>query len=106
LRDVRPRLVQRPHLKEIVEFASGKDVDLHLGDGQGLRERFDSRAAGDPGQARASSVPEEIHRLASKTRKTLHADQEKASCHSDFVDPEQAREIQRDAIEAGKTKDE
>jgi phosphomethylpyrimidine synthase len=90
--------------KEIVEFASGKESTYTW------EKAKVSGALSTEQQAilekRGVLSPDEIHRLASKTRKTLHADQEKASCHSDFVDPEQAREIQRDAIEAGKTKDE
>ena len=41
--------------------------------------------------------PDEIHRLASKTKKTIGAHEgEKASCHSDYVDDDAARDIQRD----------
>jgi phosphomethylpyrimidine synthase len=90
--------------KEIVEFASGKESTYTW------EKAKVSGALSTEQQAilekRGVLSPDEIHRLASKTRKTLHADEEKASCHSDFVDPEQAREIQREAIEAGKTKDE
>ena len=83
--------------KEIVEFASGKEssyawdkakVSVALStDQQAILEK------------RGVLSPDEIHRLASKTRKTLHADQEKASCHSDFVDAEQARQIQSEALQ-------
>ncbi|MFN9825800.1 MAG: thiamine biosynthesis protein ThiC, partial [Planctomyces sp.] len=38
--------------------------------------------------------PEDIHRLASKTRRTVGADAGKANCHSDYVDGEDARKIQ------------
>jgi phosphomethylpyrimidine synthase len=90
--------------KEIVEFASGKESTYTW------EKAKVSGALSTEQQAilekRGVLSPDEIHRLASKTRKTLHADQEKASCHSDFVEPEQAREIQREAIEAGKTQDE
>jgi phosphomethylpyrimidine synthase len=50
--------------------------------------------------------PEEIHRLASKTKKAMsdgvtqrRSDAEKdgkASCHSDYVDPETARRMQEE----------
>jgi phosphomethylpyrimidine synthase len=42
--------------------------------------------------------PEEIHRLAAKTRKAVAADTGKASCHSDYVDPEQAQTMQRERL--------
>ena len=38
--------------------------------------------------------PEEIHRLASKTKKTMGADEGKASCHSDVAPAEQAQLLQ------------
>jgi phosphomethylpyrimidine synthase len=39
--------------------------------------------------------PEEIHKLASKTKKAVGAaGGEKASCHSDFVDPAAAQAVQ------------
>ena len=39
--------------------------------------------------------PDEIHRLAAKTKKVMTAEDEaKASCHSDYVDPETARQLQ------------
>ena len=41
--------------------------------------------------------PGEIHRLASKTRRTMGADDGKAGCHSDGTDEETARQLQRQA---------
>jgi phosphomethylpyrimidine synthase len=38
--------------------------------------------------------PEEIHRLASKTRRTMGAEAGKASCHSDLVVAEKAQLLQ------------
>ncbi len=39
--------------------------------------------------------PEEIHRLASKTKNSMDAhDGEKASCHSDHVDTNRAKRLQ------------
>ena len=39
--------------------------------------------------------PDEIHRFAAKTKKVMTAEAEaKASCHSDYVDPETARQLQ------------
>ena len=42
--------------------------------------------------------PEEIHKLASKTRKGVDAEEGKASCHSDYVDPDEAKAIQKDQL--------
>lgn len=86
--------------KEIVEFASGKEQDY------AWDKAKVSVALSTEQQAilekRGVLSPDEIHRLASKTRKSVHADSEKASCHSDYVDAEQAQEIQREAIESQK----
>jgi phosphomethylpyrimidine synthase len=39
--------------------------------------------------------PEEIHRLAAKTKKAMATDaSDKAACHSDYVDPETAKKMQ------------
>ena len=41
--------------------------------------------------------PEEIHRLASKTRSAMGAEAgQKAACHSDHVDDEKARKLQEE----------
>ncbi|MBX3354229.1 MAG: phosphomethylpyrimidine synthase ThiC [Phycisphaeraceae bacterium] len=79
--------------KEIVEFASGKSEEYR-------RDKPVRSAALTPEQQeilarRGVLSPEEIHKLASKTRKAVGADQGgKASCHSDFVDPEEAKRVQ------------
>jgi phosphomethylpyrimidine synthase len=78
--------------KEIVEFASGKDENY----------QWDSAKVTAALTAEQQEIlskrgvlsPEEIHRLAAKTRKDMAADSTKASCHSDYVDPESARELQ------------
>lgn len=39
--------------------------------------------------------PEEIHRLAAKTKKAMTTSAtDKAACHSDYVDPETAKKLQ------------
>lgn len=38
--------------------------------------------------------PSEIHKLASKTKSSMPQASEKAVCHSDYVDADQARELQ------------
>jgi phosphomethylpyrimidine synthase len=82
--------------KEIQEFASGKDEEYR-------RDRPVKSAALTPEQQeilakRGVLSPEEIHRLASKTRKAVGADAGKANCHSDFVDPDAARTVQGERL--------
>jgi phosphomethylpyrimidine synthase len=82
--------------KEIQEFASGKDEEYR-------RDRPVKSAALTPEQQeilakRGVLSPEEIHRLASKTRKAVGADAGKATCHSDFVDPDAARTVQGERL--------
>ena len=80
--------------KEIVEFASGKADGFQ-------RERVaKSPALSEEQRAileqRGYLSPEEIHQLASKTRKAVKAEEgAKATCHSDYVDPDAARHIQQ-----------
>lgn len=78
--------------KEIVEFASGKDdnyawdrarVTSALNDEQ--RQILEQRGVLDPA---------EIHRLASKTKQAMGAEQTQASCHSDLVDAADAQQLQ------------
>ncbi len=83
--------------REIIEFASGKDTNYAW-------EKAKKTAALSPEQQeilkqRGVLSPEEIHKLASKTKQKMGADAEKATCHSDYVDPETAKEIQREVIE-------
>ena len=78
--------------KEIVEFASGKD-------GEYSWEKAQKTASLTPDQQeilekRGVLPPEEIHKLASKTRQTVGADAGKAACHSDHADSESARQLQ------------
>ncbi len=79
--------------KEIQEFASGKSEEYAW-------ERAKVTEALSEEQRRILEKrgvlsPDELHRLASKTRKRVGADQgQKASCHSDLVAEENARRIQ------------
>jgi phosphomethylpyrimidine synthase len=78
--------------KEIQEFASGKDETYR-------RDRPVRSAALTPEQQeilakRGVLSPDEIHRLAAKTRKSVGAEEGKASCHSDYVDADAARSVQ------------
>ncbi len=82
--------------KEIQEFASGKSEDYQ-------RERAKVTAALSPEQVeilekRGVLSPEEIHKLASKTKQALGKDGEKAVCHSDRVSSEEAQEIQEKTL--------
>jgi phosphomethylpyrimidine synthase len=82
--------------KEIQEFASGKADEYR-------RDRPVRSAALTPEQQeilerRGVLSPEEIHRLASKTRQAVGADEGKASCHSDYVDPDSARNVQGERL--------
>ncbi|HEU4405358.1 MAG TPA: phosphomethylpyrimidine synthase ThiC [Polyangiaceae bacterium] len=79
--------------KEIAEFASGKDEAF-------ARERVLKSPALNDEQRRVLEQrgvlsPDELHRLAQKTRRAVGADKgQKASCHSDVVDAEGARLVQ------------
>ena len=79
--------------KEIEMFVSGKDDDYQW-------DKAKVTAALSPDQQtilaqRGVLSPDEIHRLASKTKKAVtREDDEKASCHSDYVDTDEAKRIQ------------
>ncbi|MEC8559243.1 MAG: phosphomethylpyrimidine synthase ThiC, partial [Planctomycetota bacterium] len=82
--------------KEIQEFASGKDPEY-------FRPRSFRSDALTPEQQeilekRGVLSPEEIHKLASKTKKKVSNGEAKASCHSDFVDPDEAKKIQSESL--------
>jgi phosphomethylpyrimidine synthase len=82
--------------KEIAEFASGKADGFQ-------RARVEKSAALTDEQRailekRGVLSPEEIHKLASKTRKAVGADKGRADCHSDYVDPDAARHLQEEKL--------
>jgi len=84
--------------KEIQQFASGKETEYAW-------DRVTKSAALTEEQRqileqRGVLSPDEIHRLASKTRRSVGEDDAgKASCHSDYVsDEEEARHHQDAAI--------
>ncbi|HKO46801.1 MAG TPA: phosphomethylpyrimidine synthase ThiC [Polyangiaceae bacterium] len=90
--------------KEIVEFASGKADGFE-------RDKVAQSAALTPEQReilekRGVLSPEEIHRLASKTRKAVGAESSKGSCHSDYVEPQTAQQIQEQRLVQLRTKPE
>lgn len=91
--------------KEIQEFASGKADGF---------ERLGGRDGATPGAPKLSAAltqeqrqilekrgvlsPDEIHRLASKTRKAVGADSAKGHCHSDYVDAGTAQRLQESRV--------
>ena len=82
--------------KEIQEFASGKDQSYSW-------DKATLSAALTPEQQqileqRGVLSPEEIHRLAAKTRGAVESEDGKASCHSDYVDDAGARRIQAEKL--------
>ena len=82
--------------KEIVEFMSGKDEASQRGSAK-------VSAALSPEQQeilakRGVLSPDEIHRLASKTKKAVGAGADKAVCHSDYVEADDAKKIQRERV--------
>jgi len=90
--------------KEIVEFASGKADGFE-------RDKVVQSAALTAEQReilekRGVLSPDEIHRLASKTRKAVGAEAAKGSCHSDYVEPQTAQQIQEQRLVQLRTKPE
>lgn len=83
--------------KEIVEFASGKAEGF-------IRERVVKSPALSPEQReileqRGVLSPEEIHRLASKTKRAVGLEAgARPDCHSDTVPSEQARRFQSERL--------
>ncbi len=78
--------------KEIQEFASGK-ADAFQWDKAKVTEALSAEQK-EILEKRGVLSPEEIHRLANKTRKVVGAEEGKADCHSDYVEAEQAKDIQ------------
>jgi phosphomethylpyrimidine synthase len=84
--------------KEIVEFASGKDSSYAWDQAKvSAALSVEQRAILEK---RGVLNPDEIHRLASKTRKSMETQENKASCHSDFVDADEARRKQEEAVQS------
>lgn len=79
--------------KEITEFTSGKDANY-----QWDKAKVSAALTAEQQEIlnkRGVLSPEEIHRLAAKTRKVMTTEAvDKAACHSDYVDPETARKLQ------------
>jgi phosphomethylpyrimidine synthase len=82
--------------KEIQEFASGKAEGFDRGAAR--KSPALSPEQREILERRGNLPPEELHRLAAKTRKAVGAEQGKAVCHSDDSAPEQARKIQEKLV--------
>ena len=78
--------------KEIQEFASGKAEGFERG--KPIQSAALTVEQKQILEQRGVLSPEEIHKLASKTKKTVGAEEGKAACHSDYVDPEKAKRVQ------------
>jgi len=82
--------------KEIQDWASGKDEDY----------KWDKPKVSDALTAEQKEIlekrgvlsPEEIHKLAGKTRETVGAEEGKAGCHSDYVDADEAKQLQQQKL--------
>ena len=78
--------------KEIQQFTSGKEEKY-----QWDKAKVSAALSADQQEILAKRgvlSPEDIHKLAGKTRQAVGADANKASCHSDYVDAGHAQEIQ------------
>jgi phosphomethylpyrimidine synthase len=83
--------------KEIQEFASGK-ADAFAWD-RVVKSPALSAEQREILEQRGVLSPDEIHRLASKTKAAIQSDTgSKASCHSDFVPSEKARQLQQEKL--------
>ncbi|MEO2017401.1 MAG: phosphomethylpyrimidine synthase ThiC [Fuerstiella sp.] len=78
--------------KEIVEFTSGK-AEAYKWDTAKVTDALTDEQK-EILEKRGVLSPEEVHRLASKTRKDMGADEGKAACHSETADAEKAQLLQ------------
>lgn len=78
--------------REIVEFNSGKENNYAWDKAKKTAALTDEQQ--EILEKRGVLSPDEIHKLASKTLKNVESDGDKASCHSDYVDTDEAKEIQ------------
>ena len=82
--------------KEIQEFASGKSEDYQRGKAKVTAALSDEQI--EILEKRGVLSPDEIHKLASKTKKAVGAADGKAACHSDHAESEQAQQIQEGSL--------
>jgi phosphomethylpyrimidine synthase len=84
--------------KEIKNFVSGNDADYAWDKPKISAALTDEQK--EILQKRGVLSPAELHRLASKTRATMGEEADKAACHSDLTDSEQAISLQEEHFEA------
>lgn len=82
--------------KEIQEFASGKSEDYQRGKAKVTAALSEDQV--EILEKRGVLSPEEIHKLASKTKNAVGAEEGKAACHSDHAASDQAQKIQQDSL--------
>jgi phosphomethylpyrimidine synthase len=78
--------------KEIEMFVSGKDEE-YAWDKAKVTEALNTDQLAIL-ETRGVLSPDEIHKLASKTKEAVGADEAKPDCHSDYVDPDEAQKLQ------------
>ena len=83
--------------KEITTFFSGKDEE-YAWDHPKVSEALTLEQR-EILEKRGVLSPEEVHRLASKTRTAVGADSGKADCHSDHADTSQAKHLQENKLD-------
>jgi len=86
--------------KEIVEFSSGKDENYAWEKARKTAALTDEQKA--ILEQRGVLSPDEIHKLANKTKAAMGKEKDKASCHSDYVDSDQAQQLQQNLVELDK----
>jgi phosphomethylpyrimidine synthase len=86
--------------KEIVEFVSGKDERFQW-DQAKVSEALNTEQV-QILQQRGVLEPDEIHRLAAKVKGAVNAEPSTpAACHSDLVDADAAKDVQKTELSAG-----
>ncbi|MDP6151923.1 MAG: phosphomethylpyrimidine synthase ThiC, partial [Phycisphaeraceae bacterium] len=90
--------------KEIIEFLSGKDEDYQWDQAKVTNALTPEQK--EILEKRGVLSPDEIHRLASKTKSAMSdtddsdasLDANKPTCHSDHLDANEAKELQQDQL--------
>ena len=89
--------------KEITAFASGKD-EAYQWDKPKVTAAL-SEEQKHILQRRGVLSPDELHRLASKTKKAVAQSGKKASCHSDYVDDVEGQRLQEKLVQISSRSD-
>jgi len=82
--------------KEIKEFQSGNAEGFERG--APIKSAALTEEQRQILETRGYLSPEEIHKLASKTKAAVGAEEAKASCHSDYVDADDAKKTQGEVL--------